>query len=836
MLLGGVSDSKLLIDSCICAFALAVIPSQEPYTDWISFGSSAADVQSAVLASGLVTHVDVTVSATTADGSPYAWDLTFNQYDATTQTMTGQSGNLVTMSMKANRLVGFNAAPTVTPVQDGGDVISGQFTISWNSITLMLPHDASTTDVEAAVIGLGIASGATVNRAGPSTVGTYDWTVVLLNAYSLGGAGTTFTVSNAALTGTAPTVTSTLVSPVVPPLAGNFNLAIGSSAPVPVPYSADAATMQAAVNSIAQDVTVTAGVANTITGGQTWQLTFAGLRYANGASAITLDATPLLGNSITLGQSPLKPVLSAGVALLTFSPTTTGHFTLTAGGMNTAPITIATSTAALSAAISALPGLGTVYVEQTLGSLSGFLEWRILFATALTSSGALGLDTSSMSASEASSTTLITEHTATVIAPAIGGTVSLIYSQVCSERVSGTWCTPGVTAPITVNPIASATTIETALEALPGVYAVTAQTSIVSGTPARTGYGIASTEVQLSVTFDSVQLNTAGSQTAAHWVTTWSPDNEATLWNTRRALSGTPQLGTNVITGGPLPYLSVDTSLMLGTEPDYTVEKTVPGLQPESGATVPVEVTLNGQDWTSDGTPYAYVPLAEVLSLTPPRGPLQGGTEVLIAGANFQQSALLACRFGGIPVPVSAWLDSQRIICVAPAQTLAGPVAVEVSNTGVPHWATSSATDLPVGYNASIDDSWSKSGVMYTYNAPVEIISVVPHLGPTSGNFSVIITGGPFPLDSTGLIAGDLRCKFGTAAVLAVALSGTQIQCYAPPQLPGQYVLEVSLNDQDYTELRFPFLYYSDPGMSRITPVSGPAVAAGTQVRLINRR
>lgn len=54
------------------------------------------------------------------------------------------------------------------------------------------------------------------------------------------------------------------------------------------------------------------------------------------------------------------------------------------------------------------------------------------------------------------------------------------------------------------------------------------------------------------------------------------------------------------------------------------------------------------------------------------------------------------------------------------------------------------------------------------------------------------------------------RCRFGGIAVLASRLSPSEMHCYAPPLTAGQYPLELSLNDQDYTDRRFPFLYFDD--------------------------
>lgn len=45
---------------------------------------------------------------------------------------------------------------------------------------------------------------------------------------------------------------------------------------------------------------------------------------------------------------------------------------------------------------------------------------------------------------------------------------------------------------------------------------------------------------------------------------------------------------------------------------------------------------------------------------------------------------------------------------------------------------------------------------------------------------------------------------------MATRLSPSEVQCYAPTLEAGTYHLELSLNDQDYTDMRFPFLYFDD--------------------------
>eukprot|EP00605_Chrysophyceae_sp_TOSAG23-4_P003050 GSChrysophyteH1.ASY1.ANO1.3355.1 assembled CDS len=125
-----------------------------------------------------------------------------------------------------------------------------------------------------------------------------------------------------------------------------------------------------------------------------------------------------------------------------------------------------------------------------------------------------------------------------------------------------------------------------------------------------------------------------------------------------------------------------------------------------------------------------------------------------------------------------------------------------------------------------MNDDISTSSAIFVYDTPIKVKGFFPIAGPASGNFSVQVSGGPFNQTD------ELRCKFGHIAVQAFYIDEGLIDCYAPPHPPGWYPFEVTTNDQDYTTSRIPFFFYADPNLSRISPVSGPAVVAGTQVQV----
>lgn len=264
---------------------------------------------------------------------------------------------------------------------------------------------------------------------------------------------------------------------------------------------------------------------------------------------------------------------------------------------------------------------------------------------------------------------------------------------------------------------------------------------------------------------------------------------------------------------GDVPPLVVDLSGASGSGKAVETTETRKGIMNEQGAIVALEVTQNGADYTSSGLTFEYSAAIVIEALVPPRGPLSGGTEVLVLGRNFNNRSSLACRFGHhraaarAHVYATRFVNHSAVVCVSPAVLHPGPVVLEVSNNG-----------------AGVGSSFSASNMHYHYHAPLVIQGVYPPMGPSSGNFSVRIVGGPF------VESDDLRCRFGDVVVRGRYVDGEEMQCFAPPHPPGQHALEVSINNQDYSDQRFPFFYYRDMALSRLTPISGPTLAAGTPV------
>lgn len=119
-------------------------------------------------------------------------------------------------------------------------------------------------------------------------------------------------------------------------------------------------------------------------------------------------------------------------------------------------------------------------------------------------------------------------------------------------------------------------------------------------------------------------------------------------------------------------------------------------------------------------------------------------SQVLVLGENFRHSGRLACQFGSsgvdprVAVPAT-FLNTSALLCISPPRftppthPVSALATVEVTNNAA------------AGGSAAAWSAFSRSGVSFRYETSPEIESVVPHLGPASGNFSVRVAGGPFP-------------------------------------------------------------------------------------------
>jgi hypothetical protein len=68
-----------------------------------------------------------------------------------------------------------------------------------------------------------------------------------------------------------------------------------------------------------------------------------------------------------------------------------------------------------------------------------------------------------------------------------------------------------------------------------------------------------------------------------------------------------------------------------------------------------------------------------------------------------------------------------------------------------------------------------------------------------------------------------IRCIFGTLRTSGAIIDGKSFMCITPKvQKPGEVVVKITLNLQEFVETSQPFMYYVEPRIDTITPPLGP--------------
>ncbi|KAL4109781.1 hypothetical protein PRIC1_001476 [Phytophthora ramorum] len=408
----------------------------------------------------------------------------------------------------------------------------------------------------------------------------------------------------------------------------------------------------------------------------------------------------------------------------------------------------------LKVVLDTIPGLGAAKVERYPSAVGVGFTWLILL-TEGTRATPLPLSIELVGSSNPSDLVIKVVVYAQTLTPLSGSFSLLSTKETCMELTLGDYCTPEKTSAMPFN--VDAATMAREISLLQGL----------EGTTVSLGRVVSNWEYEWIVTFPRAFLD--------------------------------------------MNLLQVNSAAIGGSSVDAVVRRLQKGYGLD-GAKVAVEVSSNGQDYSTSGVVYHYTPAPDVFSFEPNHGPLQGGTEILVTGINFQNSSSLRCRFGTRVTAAATFLNSTQFTCVSPSGLEEGDVYMEIANHGL------------FGDMDDAASTFTKSKRVFTYDRDLEIDSVFPSLGATTGNVSVRITGGPFRKTHT------VRCKFAEIVVVATWKSYDEILCIAPPHSAGVFTLQVTRNAQDYTDTDVPFIYYAEQGMRSISPTFGPAYTAGTRI------
>ncbi len=220
---------------------------------------------------------------------------------------------------------------------------------------------------------------------------------------------------------------------------------------------------------------------------------------------------------------------------------------------------------------------------------------------------------------------------------------------------------------------------------------------------------------------------------------------------------------------------------------------------PLGASSGPISVTTPGGNATStEGFTFrspTYAP--EVASISPPEGPIAGGTPVTITGRHFMEG--VSVTIGGLASEVKVRSETE-LTAVTPAK-IAGSYEVIVS-----------------------DEAGSSSGgpsYRFVPSLPA-VTSITPPEGPAAGGTAVTITGAHFRPGASVTIGG--------AASEVNVRSETEITARTTAQPPGSYAVIVS-DEAGNSSGAIAYTYLPAPIISSVTPSSGPA-RGGTKLTI----
>ena len=223
-------------------------------------------------------------------------------------------------------------------------------------------------------------------------------------------------------------------------------------------------------------------------------------------------------------------------------------------------------------------------------------------------------------------------------------------------------------------------------------------------------------------------------------------------------------------------------------------------------------VSLNGADFSDPGAAVfaAYVPPL-LLSVSPPTGPIGGGTRLVISSGGSIDGSHLRCAFNGTSlVDATARIDA-HLTCVAPPAAAAGAQTLGFSPNG---------------------QQFLHSATPYTYYDEPLLESLSPGTGPQQGGTRVVLRG-------LALHAGSKRfCRFGGATRVPLLLRPrTSDAMCVTPLLNGSVStlrappLALTLNGQQFHEVALRFAFGATVAIGSVAPTHGPT-GGGTLLRI----
>lgn len=238
---------------------------------------------------------------------------------------------------------------------------------------------------------------------------------------------------------------------------------------------------------------------------------------------------------------------------------------------------------------------------------------------------------------------------------------------------------------------------------------------------------------------------------------------------------------------------------------DTTLSCLVPSGTP--GALVAVSVT-NANGTGNRAAAFRYHLEPTLTSVTPNRGPADGGTPVTLIGTGFlnDEAGRNTVFFGGISATDVVVISNTALTCRTPGGQANAQVDVSVRN----------------------GNGTGQRAAAYRYNPLPRITSVNPDSGSALGGTTVTLTGAGFVVNT----AGANSVLFGSAlATNVTVVNDNNLTCSAPAGPAGTRVDVRVSNANGSDTLGAAFGFTQPPALASLAPVSGSALG-GTIVTL----